>query len=94
MKMLTWGVIPEDLEIEKPYQMRLNKSDLALVTGIVNQGIDSHLDAVITRQYRSSVWIVDSRSMRCFLRRCCESEKESLYALASGIMETLGYEWV
>lgn len=95
MKSLTFGVVPADLEIDSPYPMSLNPADLATVAEIVNVGIDSHLEAVFTRQRNDRVVeILDSASMRTFLRRCAESGDEGAESLASGIMGTLGYEWV
>lgn len=94
MKSLTFGTIPNDLTISEPYDMVLNHSDLTLVASIVNQGIDSHLEAVRTRQTGRKVEILDTASMRCFLRRCMESGKEDAERFASDIMSTLGYEWI
>ena len=91
---LTWGTIPEDLTIEEPYLITLNHTDLDIVAAIVNQGIDSHLETVHTTQAGRAVTIEDTASMRCFLRRCTESDDESAQDLASCIMATLGYEWV
>ena len=91
---VTYGVVPDDLTIEEPYRMVLNPTDLQTVAAIVNQGIDSHLEAVCTRQEKNIVWIQDSASMRCFLRRCSESDDENARDLASSIVTTLGYEWV
>lgn len=94
MTSLTFGIIPKDLTITKPYHMVLNQSDLTLVASIVNQGINSHLEAVRTRQTGRNVEILDSASMRCFLRRCIESGNRDAEQLASDIMYTLDYEWL
>lgn len=94
MTSLTFGIIPKDLTITKPYHMVLNQSDLTLVASIVNQGIDSHLEAVRTRQTGRNVEILDSASMRCFLRRCIESGNGDAEQLAYDIMYTLDYEWL
>jgi hypothetical protein len=94
MKTLNYGSIPADLSIDRPYRLDLNKTDLESVARIVNQGIDSHLEAVFTKQIGRTVWIQDSASMKTFLRRCMESDDENAQDLASCIMETLGYEWV
>lgn len=93
-KSLTYGVVPDDLTIDEPYRMDLRGDDLQAVADIVNQGIDSHLEAVCTTQKGSVVHILDSASMRCFLRRCMESEDENTKDLASCIMCTLDYEWI
>jgi len=99
MKSLTFGDIPEDLTIEEPYEMGLNASDLETFAAIVSQGMDSHLEAVFFTEHSRSnthchVTIDDSKSMRCFLRRCMESDNEDAESLASSIMETLGFEWI
>ena len=97
MKSLTFGVIPKDLEINEPYMLgNLNQKDLEMVAEVVNQGIDSHLEAVFTSQHGpvNDVEIEDSASMRCFLRRLMERGDERAEDMASAIMFTLGYEWV
>ena len=110
MKMLDYGTVPSDLEISEPYDMWLTSEDELLVCKIINQGIDSHLEAVYfndlgVKDHKRHLQITDSKSMRCFLRRLCEhdnygSESESddgaseSSDLASCIMSTLGYEWV
>jgi hypothetical protein len=95
MKMtITFGIVPNDLVISEPYHMICNSSDLQTVARIVNQGIDSHLDAVFTQQSGNQIWINDSKSMRCFLRRCFESNDSNAVDLASCIMQTLGYDLV
>ena len=94
MRSLTYGTIPDDLEITEPYPLRLMGGDLETFARIVNQGIDSHLEAVITTQDGRNVTIQDTASLRCFLRRCAEDWDEDALDLASGILSTLGYEWV
>lgn len=94
MQSMTFGVIPVGFELTEPYPMRLMGDDLQTVADIVNQGIDSHLEAVCTTQDGRNVTIKDTASMRCFLRRCVESDDENARDLASGIMSTLGYEWI
>jgi hypothetical protein len=99
-KTLSYGEIPDDLTIDKPYPMGLNATDEALVCSIINQGIDSHLEAVFfedhgIRKGKRHIDIVPKLecSMRCFLRRLVEHSDEG-FDLASCIMTTLGYEWV
>ena len=94
MTPLNYGTIPDELELTEPYPMRLMGDDLDTVAEIVNQGIDSHLEAVFTTQDGNHITIEDIKSMRCFLRRCNESDDENAQNLASCIMETLGYEWI
>lgn len=100
MQTLNYGEVPADLTIDEPYKMELVASDETLVCEIINQGIDSHLEAVsfddhgIVDGNKRHIEIKDSKSMRCFLRRCMESENEDMQDLASCIMQTLDYEWV
>jgi len=94
MKSLNYGTLPADLEIDEPYKMRLNSRDLSVVADIVNQGIDSHLEAVFTTQNGREVAIQDTSSLRCFLRRCVESDNGDAVELASSILYTLNYEWI
>lgn len=103
MKTLTYGNIPADLTIDEPYPMQLTANDEKVVCGIINQGIDSHLEAVFfddhgVRNHKRCLDIRDSASMRCLLRRLMETEAEFVdddaMSLASDIMSTLGYEWV
>ena len=98
MTPLIYGTIPKDLELEKPYWMKLNQEDLTLVGAAINQGIDSHLEGVShTELMRTSTHIeltIDcSRSMRCLLRRLMETEEQDAELLAEDIITSLGYEW-
>ena len=99
MQTLTYGNIPTDLTIDEPYPIELHASDEQIVVAIVNQGIDAHLEAVFIddhgiRNGKRCIDIKDSKSMRCFLRRCMESDDEETQDFASCIMQTLGYEWI
>jgi len=99
MKTLNYGEVPANLTIDEPYSMMLTASDETLVCEIINQGIDSHLEAVFfddhgIRGNKRCIDIRDSASMRCFLRRLMETDNENANDLASCIMQTLEYEWV
>lgn len=99
MITLNYSEVPADLKIDEPYSMELTASDESDVCGIINQGIDSHLEAVFfddhgVKNGKRCIDIKDSKSMRCFLRRCMEGKNENLHDLASCIMYTLGYEWL
>lgn len=96
MKSLTYGTLPNDLELTEPYPMRLRGDDWTLFAAIVNQGIDSHLEAVHTTANNTTgeCTIEDTASMRCFIRRCVEISSEEALSLASDILSTLDYEWV
>jgi hypothetical protein len=94
---MTGGTVPDAADFDPadfPYPLTLNRSDLELVARIVNVGIDSHLEAVSTKQDGRDVWIRDVPSMRCFIRRCVEDESEDAYDFASCVLSTLRIEWV
>lgn len=97
MQTLTYGTLPDDLALAEPYPMRLMGDDFDLFASVVNDGIDSHLEAVFTTQDGRNVTIEDTASMRCFLRRCIErweQGNEEAGDLASDILSTLDYEWI
>ena len=94
-QVLTWGVLPETLpENATPYTMALKGEDFQDVADIINQGIDSHLEAVFTKQEGSKITILNNASLRCFLRRCTESDNENMWDIAFCIMSTLDIEWI
>ncbi len=75
--------------------VQLNNTELfELIADIINQGIDGYLQAVITERIGNDIYIQDSDSLKCFLRRCEESQKDELRDMASSIMYTLDYEWI
>jgi hypothetical protein len=99
MTSLTFGEIPTDLEISEPFSMQLNARDEAIVVKAINQGIDSHLEAIFATDRgiqgnKHCIAITDSKSMRCLLRRLMETENEQAQDLASLIMWKLEYEWI
>jgi hypothetical protein len=97
MQSLTYGTVPADLAIDTPYQMRLMGEDFDLVADVVNEGIDSHLEAVRTEQDGRTIKIMDTASLRCFIRRLaerCDAGNDEAGNLASSILETLDYEWI
>ncbi len=96
---LDFGEVPSDLQLDEPYPMELVGGDLESVAAIINQGIDSYLEVVRAtrgpdRGHKAYITIDDSDSMKTFLRRCDESDDDNARDIASGIMSTLGYEWV
>jgi len=75
--------------------MVLNAKDYEVFAEIVNQGIDSHLEAVhATADDTGRVAIKDTASMKCFIRRCTESDNERAHDMASSIINFLGFEWI
>ena len=97
MQSLTYGTVPADLTIDTPYPMRLMGEDFDLVADVVNEGIDSHLEAVRTEQDGRTIKLMDTASLRCFIRRLTErwdAGNDEAGNLASAILETLDYEWI
>ena len=98
----TFGVIPMADEIDFPsegYEIECRGYDLEQITRCINQGIDSHLQAIYFDQFqgsygRTGIRIVDAESLLILVRRLTELESENADQLASAIMETVGIEWV
>ena len=68
------------------------------IKAAVNQGIDSHLEAVFFTEfpgdYGKRGFLFDPRSMAVLVRRLMESGSDEAQSLASGICETLGIELI
>jgi hypothetical protein len=95
MKSMTYGTLPDLVDIpNEPYPIGCNQPTLDIVAAIVNQGIDSHLEAVITEREGDTIIIKDAQSLRTFIRRCIESDDEDTLDLASSICTTIDIEWV
>ena len=105
MEVLSYGFLPtlEDFtqSINKRdewpaegYPMRLCSDDFTSVQAAVNQGIDSHLEAVNLEQDGGRILIKDIASMRTLLRRLIESDDQNSLDFASAVMQTLGFEWI
>ena len=97
---MTWGVMPDRDEFKtkvadhSPYQMKLVGDDFGACTEAINQGIDSHLEAVFFEQDGQRITILDAGSLHTLVRRLSEMDDDAAMSLASAIMDTLGYEWV
>jgi citrate lyase gamma subunit len=99
MISLTYGTMPTralfDANVaEDTFEMRLASDDYRAFAAIVNQGIDSHLEAVFVEVDGPNVEINDRGSLYTFIRRCTESDDERALDLASSMMSVLGFEWV
>jgi peroxiredoxin len=102
--MMNYGILPErkrfceHAEKHFPYRMTVVRNDIELVKKAIDQGIDSHLEAVFFNQFNAGhklgIEIKDAESMHILLRRLIEIDDESALEFASCVMETLGYEWV
>ncbi len=102
-KIMTWGTIPPLSKFKNTlteYSMELVKDDFDFVQQAINQGIDSHLEAVHWKSLRhtsdtgkTSIVIKELTSTLTLVRRLSEMEEERARDLATGIMYTLGIEW-
>lgn len=117
IERMTYGTLPKRAKfvrrvrpmIPDGYDMELVGSSVKPAIDAINQGIDSHLEAVFFEEFEAGhklgIRIRDAGSLHTFLRRLLEldpdayeydPERESPPAedLASAIMTTLDYEWV
>ena len=83
------------------YPMVLNRDDYEIFARMVNQGIDSHLEAMtgytmedeITRfTTKKKVVITDAQTMLVFLRRLLEESSQDALNLRGSILTTLNIE--
>jgi hypothetical protein len=83
------------------HHMRLTGADDAVVKKAVNQGIDSHLEAVFVPERGDSfvreggflVCKVSEEGLCALLRRMFENEEEESLSLATAILESLGFKF-
>jgi len=95
MKSMNYGTLPDLEDIpNEPYPIGCNQPTLDIVAAIVNQGIDSHLEAVITEREGNTITIKDAKSLHTFIRRCIESDDDDTLCLAQDICQTIDIEWV
>lgn len=108
MKRFTYGTTPKKVIIKavnklpgKRYDMELNKTDYAVFAKAVNQGIDSHLEAVTDvdlyhtkGQFPKAHASIGPESLACVLRRLGESEDENANSLRTDILSSLNIEEV
>ena len=107
MKTLNYGELPTPTEIVsacggESYPMELTGKDIEIAVTVINQGIDSHLEAVFFNRFEAEYshklgLSIDKRSMHTFLRRLIEmweSGNDEAGDLASSILYTLNFEWV
>lgn len=81
-----------------PVEMHNGSEDLQAIAAAVNQGIDSHLEAVQFAESAGSHgrrrFVFEPASVAVLVRRLMESGEENAESLASGICETLGIELI
>lgn len=94
-------VLAAQIKAECPdgYPMTIRcKTEWAMIAGIVNQGIDSHLEALTERStFDASTGeiLIHPEELPCFLRRLAESDDtDEAWSLRLGILGTLGIEEV
>lgn len=81
----------------EPYPMELVGDDAVSVTNAINQGIDSHLEAVTASQFKAGHKLglkIDPRTLHVLIRRLMESDDEKALLLASAICQTLNIELI
>jgi len=84
----------------KPYPIECHNDslDFHAIQGAVNQGIDSHLEAIMFQESKGSEgrrkFTFEPASVPVLVRRLMESGNEHTLDLASAICETLGIELV
>ena len=111
MKTYSAGMTPPDVIKEaftKPYPMSLTGEDAQAVVKAVNQGIDSHLEAISNRSlFEWSTRAIGTRGgtaaldcvvhpeeMPVLLRRLLEMEDEAAESLRSAILSSMDIEEV
>jgi len=81
---------------DRAYPMELVGEDAEALRKVVNEGIDSHLTAVVRSQFHWQghrlVCAVDHADMLVILRRLFDDGGDVAWSLRSGILETLGIE--
>ena len=107
---LEYGTLPDlktiqeawDKEELSDYKIEAVQHDWTILASAINQGIDSHLEAIALEELeekngKGRVRILDPNSLHVLLRRLIETndfEEEGAIDLASGILQTLDIEWV
>jgi hypothetical protein len=81
---------------EREYPMELVGDDADALRNAVNEGIDSHLTAVVRSHFRwrghCLICGVDHSDMLVILRRLFDNGGDAAWSLRSGILSTLGIE--
>ena len=95
----TYGTTPKDVIAaalgEENYPMSLVGDDRDIVIEMVNQGIDSHLEAITSSTFANGPKLecsVSPADMLVLLRRLGESDKEEAMSLRMAILSTLNIE--
>lgn len=83
---------------ESDYPMALVGEDAAALRKVVNEGIDSHLTAVVRSRFHWQghrlMCGVDHADMLVILRRLYDAGSEAAWSLRSAILGTIGIEEV
>ncbi len=107
---LNYGAIPSlkliqqawDKQELTDYEIEARQHDWTLLANVVNQGIDSHLEAIALEEFdgrhgKGGLRILDPNSLHVLIRRLIETEDSSddgAIDLASSILFTLDIEWI
>lgn len=99
MKTFTYGCTPKEIllsHLPDYYPMELVGEDKDIMIDVINQGIDSHLEACTDTAHN---WLgnrlglsISKNDMLVILRRLLESENENAFSLRTGILSTIGIE--
>lgn len=86
---------------QDPYEIEVHgygSEDFGSLTDAVNQGIDSHLEAIHFKEfpgfYRKRGFRIEPQSVSVLVRRLMESDNDNSHSLASSICQTLGIELI
>jgi hypothetical protein len=83
---------------EREYEMKLIGDDAEALRRVVNEGIDSHLTAVVRSSFHWQghrlACAVDHDDLLVILRRLFDDGGEEAWSLRNGIISTLGIEEV
>lgn len=107
-KTLTFGIVPSNLWFRDafaaqgiatfPVEMHEHSKEFAALQSAINVGIDSHLEAVRFEKFAGSYGRRGFRfgppALRTLVRRLVDSGSDEAESLASGIVASLGLEWV
>jgi hypothetical protein len=104
MKTYTYGMTPIDViktaieEQTEEFTMELVGNEREMMTGIINQGIDSHLEAFTSSDFKDNghrlFCKVSAPDMLVLLRRLTESDSEDAMSLRTSILDTYEIEEV
>jgi len=103
MKLYSFGTCPDKViqkacnkQCPKGYSMKIvDKDEWVIIANAVNQGIDSHLEAITSRStFNNWNCLVHPDELHVLLRRFIDWDNEKAWQLRTDILSTLGIEEV